>query len=265
MSVGKKLDGKVAIVTGGGRGIGKAITLRYLEEGAKVVMNDRDESYLHDIQQEIDPALADNLVVMQGDVTDGAHLDELFAAATSHSGGLDILVNNAAWTTCVKHFLDYDERGFWDEVVANNFTSVYLACRRAVRYMTERRSGAIINLSSIGATRAHHRMVAYDACKSGVEGLTRALAVELGPWNIRVNAISPASVQGVAVARPDEETIRRADPKDFATPIVRIGVPDDVAGAAVFLASEDSSFMTGQVLAIDGGLSIQARAYPAGE
>lgn len=260
-----RLYGKVAIVTGGGRGIGKAITLRYLAEGAKVVMNDRNESYLYDIQDEVDPALAGNLVVMQGDVTDSAHLDELFATALSQFGALDILVNNAAWTTCVKHFLDYDERDFWDEVVANNFTSVYLACRRAVAHMTEQRNGTIVNLSSIGATRAHHRMVAYDACKSGVEGLTRSLAVELGPWNIRVNAISPASVQGVAVARPDEETIRRADPKDFATPIVRIGVPDDVAGAAVFLASDDSSFMTGQVLAIDGGLSVQARPYPREE
>ena len=200
-----RLEGKTAIVTGGGRGIGKAITLRYLAEGARVVMTDRDESYVYDVQHEVDPALAEN-----------------------------------------------------------NFASVYRASMRAVRLMVEKRSGTIINFSSIGATKAHRRMVAHDACKGGVEAFTRALAVELGPWNIRVNAISPASVQGVAVERPDEETIARADPSDFATPLVRIGVPDDVSGAAVFLASEDSSFTTGQVLAVDGGLGIQSRPYSSG-
>ena len=259
-----KLDGKVAIVTGGGRGIGKAIALRYLAEGAKVAINGRTESYLYDIQDELDPGLAGNLLIMKGDVTDTGHLDDLFATTISRFGGLDIVVNNAAWTTCTKHFLEYDDRDFWDEVVSNNFTSVYLVSMRAVRHMVEKRSGTIINFSSIGATKAHRRMVAYDACKGGVEALTRALAVELGPWNIRINAISPAAVQGVAVKRPDEETIRRADPKDFATPIVRIGVPDDVSGAAVFLASDDSSFITGQVLSIDGGLGIQARPFSLG-
>jgi NAD(P)-dependent dehydrogenase (short-subunit alcohol dehydrogenase family) len=254
-----RLDGKTAIVTGGGRGIGKAITLRYLAEGARVVMTDRDESYVYDVRDEVDPALAENLLVMHGDITNAAHLDALFETAIDRFGSLDVLVNNAAWTTCERHFLDYDERDFWDSVVENNFTSVYLASMRAVRLMVERRSGVIINLSSIGATKAHRRMVAYDACKGGVEAFTRALAVELGPWNIRVNAISPASVQGVAVARPDDATIARADPKDFETPIVRIGVPDDITGAAVFLASEDSSFMTGQVLSVDGGLGIQSR------
>jgi len=259
-----RLEGKTAIVTGGGRGIGKAITLRYLAEGARVVMTDRDESYVYDVQHEVDPALAENLVVLHGDITDAAHLDALFDATIERFGGLDVLVNNAAWTTCTRHFLDYDERDFWDEIVENNFTSVYRASMRAVRLMVEKRSGTIINFSSIGATKAHRRMVAYDACKGGVEAFTRALAVELGPWNIRVNAISPASVQGVAVERPDEETIARADPSDFATPLVRIGVPDDVSGAAVFLASEDSSFTTGQVLAVDGGLGIQSRPYSSG-
>ena len=259
-----RLKGTTAIVTGGGRGIGKAITLRYLAEGAHVVMTDRDESYLDDVQAELDPALAENLVVVRGDVTNTADLDALFETTIERFGRLDVLVNNAAWTTCTRHFLEYDERDFWDAIVENNFTSVYLASRRAVRLMVEQRSGAIINFSSIGATKAHRRMVAYDACKGGVEALTRALAVELGPWNIRVNAISPASVQGVAVERPDEETIRRADPGDFATPLVRIGIPDDVTGAAVFLACEDSSFMTGQVLAVDGGLGVQSRPYSSG-
>ncbi len=255
-----KLIDKVAIITGGGRGIGKAIVKRYLSEGAKVVTNGRTESYLYDVLDEINETDKDNLVILKGDVTDERHLDELFETAVSRFGAVDILVNNAAWTTCQKPFLEYD-RSFWDEVVVNNFTSVYLTTTRAVDLMKEQGSGTIINFSSIGATRAHRRMAAYDACKGGIEALTRALAVELAPHGIRVNAISPASIQGIVVNRPDDETIRRAEPKDFATPIVRIGIPEDVTGAAVFLACDDSSFMTGQILSIDGGLGIQARPY----
>lgn len=255
-----KLNEKVAIVTGGGRGIGKAIVKRYLAEGARVVTDGRTESYLYDVLDEITQIEKDNLVILKGNVTDESHLDELFETAVSRFGSVDILVNNAAWTTCQKGFLEYD-RAFWDQVVVNNFTSVYLTTTRAVELMKEKRSGTIINFSSIGATRAHRRMVAYDACKGGIEALTRALAVELAPLGIRVNAISPAAIQGIVVKRPDDETNRPADPKDFATPIVRIGVPEDVTGAAVFLACDDSSFMTGQIVSIDGGLGIQARPY----
>lgn len=256
----RQLEGKVAIVTGAGRGIGKAIAGRLLAEGARVALNERDASYARDIEAEIDEASRRRLLVHVGDISARQPVDGLYEAVVSRFGGLDILVNNAAWVTCKRHFLDYDEE-FWDEVVRNNLKSVYLNCRAAADLMLERGGGSIVNLSSIGATRAHREMVAYDACKGAIEAMTRALAVELAPWNIRVNAVSPAAIVGVPTPPVRPEVLASGDPAGFATPLLQQGEPQDVTGAVLYFASADAAFVTGQCLAIDGGLAAQARPY----
>jgi NAD(P)-dependent dehydrogenase (short-subunit alcohol dehydrogenase family) len=255
-----KLERKVAVVTGAGRGIGKAIVKRFLAEGALVVLNEREPSYSRDVLAEIDAGARGNLLVVEGDASRRGPVDALYDAAVRQFGGVDVLVNNAAWVTCRRHFLDYDEE-FWDEVVRNNLKSVYLNSRRAADLMIARGGGSIINLSSIGATRAHREMVAYDACKGAVEAVTRALAVELAPWAIRVNAISPAAIVGVPTAPPAPEALATRDPRLFVTPLLRQGEADDVTGAAVYFSSDESAFVTGQCFAVDGGLAAQARPY----
>ena len=255
-----RLEGKVAVITGAGRGIGKAIGKRFLIEGACVVLNEREPSYAHEIDLEIDAEARGRLLSVEGDISRPEPVEALYRAAVERFGGVDVLVNNAAWVTCRRHFLDYDEE-FWDEVIRNNLKSVYLNCRRVVDILIARGGGSILNLSSIGATRAHREMVAYDACKGAIEAMTRALALELAPWGIRVNAISPAAIVGVPTAALPPEVIASKDPRQFATPLLRQGEPDDVTGAAVFFASADSAFVTGQCLAVDGGLAAQARPY----
>jgi NAD(P)-dependent dehydrogenase (short-subunit alcohol dehydrogenase family) len=255
-----KLERRVAVVTGAGRGIGKAIVKRFLAEGALVVLNEREPSYSRDVLAEIDAGARENLLVVQGDASLREPVNALYDAAVERFGGVDVLVNNAAWVTCRRHFLDYDEE-FWDTVVRNNLKSVYLNSRRAADLMIARGGGSIINLSSIGATRAHREMVAYDACKGAIEAVTRALAVELAPWAIRVNAISPAAIVGVPTAPPAPEALATRDPRLFVTPLLRRGEAEDVTGAAVYFASQESAFVTGQCFAVDGGLAAQARPY----
>jgi 3-oxoacyl-[acyl-carrier protein] reductase len=250
----------VAVVTGAGRGIGKAIARRFLAEGACVVANERDGSYARDVEEGLDGPARGRLLLVVGDISYRQAVEELYRAALERFGGVDILVNNAAWVTCRRHFLDYDE-AFWDEVVRNNLKSVYLNCRRAADIMLERGGGSIVNLSSIGATRAHREMVAYDACKGAIEAMTRALAVELAPWGIRVNAVSPAAIVGVPTAPVRPEALASRDPAGFVTPLLAQGEPEDVTGAVVYFASADSGFVTGQCVAVDGGLAAQARPY----
>jgi 3-oxoacyl-[acyl-carrier protein] reductase len=198
--------------------------------------------------------------VIVGDISRREPVEELYSTALDRFGAVDVLVNNAAWVTCRRHFLDYDEE-FWDEVVRNNLKSVYLNCRRAADIMLERGGGSIVNLSSIGATRAHREMVAYDACKGAIEAMTRALAVELAPWNIRVNAVSPAAIVGVPTAAVRPEVLASRDPAGFVTPLLRQGEAEDVTGAVLYFASSDAAFVTGQCVAVDGGLAAQARPY----
>ncbi len=256
----EQLRGKVAVVTGAGRGIGKAIARRFLAQGALVVLNDREPAYACDLSREIDAGSRERLLVVTGDISRRDPVEAMYAAATERFGGVDVLVNNAAWVTCRRHFLDYDE-AFWDEVVRNNLKSVYLNCRKAADIMVGRGGGSIVNLSSIGASRAHREMVAYDACKGAIEAMTRALAVELAPWGIRVNAVSPAAIVGVPTAPPPAEALASGDPRGFVTPLLRRGEPEDVTGAVLYFATADSAFVTGQCVAVDGGLAAQARPY----
>jgi 3-oxoacyl-[acyl-carrier protein] reductase len=254
------LKNKVAVITGAGMGIGRSIALTFAKNGAHVVVNDIKGEALQETMELLEHFPESRSYAHVGDISLKASVDELFQIVEDEFGRVDILANNAAWTTCNRHFLEYDEE-FWDLVLRNNLKSVYLATYRAATMMASQEEGAIINMSSIGATKAHRQMVAYDSCKGAIEAFTKATALDLAPWNIRINAISPASILGTPVKKMDEGILLRRDPVDFSSPILRQGTPQDIADAALFLASKQSSFMTGQTIAVDGGMSIQARPF----
>jgi NAD(P)-dependent dehydrogenase (short-subunit alcohol dehydrogenase family) len=247
-----KLDGKVALVTGAGNGIGKAIALRFGAEGAAVVVNDLDAGAAEAVAAQI-VAAGGQALPHPADVADEAAVAALFDAVLARFGTLDVLVNSAALVKTEAHFLEADT-AWWDRILGVNLRGSFLCGHRAAKIMAPKRSGVIINLSSGGATRAHRGNAAYDAAKGGVEALTRAMALDLGPYGVRVNALVPGSIDSKGL--PSEE--KRARGVNF--PLQRMGEAEELAGPAVFLASEDASYITGHCLVIDGGFLAQQRS-----
>jgi 3-oxoacyl-[acyl-carrier protein] reductase len=253
-----RLARKVAVITGGAQGIGRGIVQRFATEGAAVVVADvavpEGEATVAALQ-----AAGGRALFVATDISEGTQVARLFARVQEVYGRVDVLVNNAGLAhgpVVERHFLDTDETT-WDRVLAVNLKGVYLCAWHAARQMAAAGGGCIINMSSCGATRAHRHRVAYDAAKGAVEAATRAMALDLAPWNIRVNAIAPGAI---AVERRSpvgpEGQVRAAD----VIPLGRLGTPGDVAGAAVYLASDDAAYLTGVVLTVDGGLSAQLRS-----
>src|SRR5262245_50252821 len=247
-----QLSGKVAIVTGAANGIGKAIAERYGGEGAQVVVNDINLAAAEAVVQTIRTAGGSALAVT-ADVSDKAQVDVLFDTALERFGTLDVLVNNASLTNTERHFLEADA-DWWDRIIAVNLSSAFLCGRRAAQIMARKRAGAIINMASGGASRAHRGNAAYDAAKGGVEALTRAMALDLGPYGVRVNALVPGSIDSKGLS-PD---IKRSRGENI--PLGRVGETTELAGPAVFLASDDARYITGHLLVVDGGLLAQQRS-----
>jgi len=252
-----RLQGKVAIVTGSGQGIGRGIAERFAREGAAVVLNDRDEAVLHEARQAL-LAISNRVLAVCADVSKCSDVARLFEQSRVAFGTIDILVNNAAWASPIAHFLEMTE-SFWDTVLAMNLTSMFLCSQRAARLMAEQKKpGSIINISTYGAARAQREMVAYDASKGGVEGATRAMALDLAPWRIRVNAVGPGPV-GTPSFLAVFDTQEKIDRMRQAVPLERLGEPGDIAGAVLYFASDDAAFVTGQILYVDGGALAQLR------
>jgi 3-oxoacyl-[acyl-carrier protein] reductase len=252
-----RLAGKVAIVTGSGQGIGRAIAERFAQEGASVVLNDREPSALADAQSALRNAGARSLAV-PADVGRADDVARLFRQAREAFGTVDILVNNAAWSAPIAHFLDMTEE-FWDTVLTTNLKSVFLCSQQLARLLDEQRKpGCIVSISTYGAARSQREMSAYNASKGGVEALTRAMALDLAPWGIRVNAVGPGPI-----ATPSFlalfDTHEKRERMRQAVPLERLGRPEDIAGAVLYLASDDAAFVTGQVLYVDGGAVAQIR------
>jgi NAD(P)-dependent dehydrogenase (short-subunit alcohol dehydrogenase family) len=179
----------------------------------------------------------------------------MFDAAIDRFGTLDVLVNNAANIYASRHFLEGDE-AWWDGVLGVNLKGAFLCSQRAAHLMARKGSGAIINMSSGGATKAHRGNVAYDASKGGIEAMTRAMALDLAPYGIRVNAIVPGLVRTYDLT--DEEARERGT----VVPLGRMGTAEDLAGPTVFLATEDARYITGACLVVDGGVLVQQRSVP---
>jgi NAD(P)-dependent dehydrogenase (short-subunit alcohol dehydrogenase family) len=245
------LTGRVALVSGGGRGLGRAVAERFAREGARVVIAEIDG----DLARDAAAALGEAGLGVQCDVSQAADVERAFDACLERFGRIDVVVNNAAVVgPAVKHFLELDEET-WDLVLAVNLKGHYLCTRRAARHMVEQGSGVIINVSSGGASRAHRGMVAYDASKGGVEAFTRAVAVDLAPYGVRCACIVPGLMEGGTPSDGD-----RARATAATVPLARQGTGADIAGAAVFLASEDASYITGSCLYVDGGVLHQQRS-----
>lgn len=248
----KRFIGQVVIVTGAAKGIGRAIAERFGREGAQVVVCDIDSAGTATVADAITNA-GGNALALPADIADEAQVDKLFDDTLQRFGTVDVLVNNAGLVSPMKHILEVD-KGWWDRIIGVNLTGTFLCCRRAAHIMAEKGSGSIINLSSGGATRAHRAFVAYDATKGGIEAMTRALALDLGPYGVRVNALVPGSIDTSGL---DAEERKH---RGINIPLERIGEPDDLAGAATFLASNDARYITGHCLVIDGGMLAQQRS-----
>jgi NAD(P)-dependent dehydrogenase (short-subunit alcohol dehydrogenase family) len=249
-----RLAGKVAIVTGAGRGIGRAIAERYAQEAARVAVVDIDEDNVHETTDAI-RAAGGEAIGLAADVSVSADVDRIVAATLAEFGGLDVMLNNAAVVaSSIRHVLEADE-AWWDSVLDVNLKGHFLCSLAAAQHMARHGGGTIITMSSGGANRAHRGMVAYDASKGGIEALTRALALDLAPYNIRVVGLVP----GLIVPTRED-----ADPDflasvDATVPLGRAGIAAEMAGPAVFLATDDAAYMTGCLVTVDGGVLVQQR------
>jgi NAD(P)-dependent dehydrogenase (short-subunit alcohol dehydrogenase family) len=190
------------------------------------------------------------------DVRSGEATRDFVRAAVDRFGTVDVLVNNAGLTDTERHFLEGDEE-WWDRIHAVNLKGSFLCGLRAAKQMAQRGDGVIINVSSGGATRAHRGNAAYDATKGGIEALTRAMAVDLAPYGVRVNGLIPGSINSKGMS-PDVKRERGE-----AIPMGRVGEPADMTGAAVFLASDDAAYVNGQLIAVDGGILAAMRSPAA--
>ncbi len=244
-----RLEGKIAVVTGAARGIGAACARRFAAEGAAVVIADILEEQGEATAQSIRDTGA-SATFVACDTGDGPQARALIEKTLSHHGRVDVLVNNAGIFT-IADFLDVTEEDF-DRVLRVNLRGYFLVGQAAARAMVEAGSGSIVNMSSVNAEMAIDSIAAYVVSKGGVNQLTSVMSLALAPKGIRVNAIGPGTIltELSGSLLTDEAARRRVLSR---TPMGRVGQPEEVAGIAVFLASDDSSYVTGQVIYADGG------------
>jgi 3-oxoacyl-[acyl-carrier protein] reductase len=251
-----ELKGKVTILTGASRGIGRGIALRFAREGARLVLAARSKDALEAVASECRQAGGETTAIAT-DVSQKGDVERLYDQVLRQHDRVDVLINNAGWASPIAHILEMDEQ-HWDTVIGTNLKSVYLFCHRAANVMVDRRIlGSIVNISSFAAARAHRYMAAYDATKAGMEGMTRTMAIDLAPFGIRVNVVGPGAIHTEEYESAGEEArIRRGQ----TVPLGRVGYPEDIAGAVAFLCSDDASYITGQVIYVDGGVLAQLRS-----
>jgi len=243
------LTGKTAIVTGGGRGIGKAVALGLARAGASVVIASRTIEQLESVAEEIRAMGAEALPVAT-DLTDGSQLEALADRAVKQFGRIDLLVNNAA-RSFLRSLMDLREDG-WDKVFNTNVKAVWLLSRAVAKQMMEQKSGRIINITTVGAEKAELGMAAYGCSKAALKMLTRCMAREWSPFGIQVNAVGP----GLTRTSFSEPIWSNPDVEKHVTsglPMGRIAEPEEIVPAVLFLASDDASYMTGQTIYVDGG------------
>ena len=244
----QKLTDKIAVVTGGARGIGGEIAIAFAQAGADVVVVDRlEESAAASVLSAIQQAGRRSLF-LRADVSDAQQIQDMVAATHAEFDRIDILVNNAGTVSQVK--FDELQVAEWDRVIAINLRGVFLGCRFVLPEMLQRGSGKIINVASQLGQIGGLEMVHYSASKAGVIGLTKALAREVSARGVHVNAIAPGPILTDMMA---EETEEWAAKKLSELPMARFGQPQEVAPTAVFLASDDSSYFVGQTLCPNGG------------
>jgi len=258
------LEDKVAIITGGAKGMGKGIALKFAEEGCRVVVGDVDIAGAQGVADEI-KALGRESMAAKADITKSAEVEAMVARAIEEYGKIDILVNNAGGVPGT-HGAGSSEtitEEEWDRIVALNLKGPFLMCKAVLPFMKKNRSGNIISLSSMGAVSPAVSVLHYHSAKAGILGLTINLAFELAPLNIRVNAIVPGPIEtpfwDALMPKGRERDAFFAALAKKEVPLGRMGTPKDIAGAALFLASELSDYMTGQILHVAGGQPLLAQ------
>ncbi len=244
-----KLEGKVALVTGAGRGIGRAVAIKLAQEGADVVCISRTQKNADSVAQAVREQ-GRKAIAAGIDVADSEAVDNLLSDVMKEWSRVDILVNNAGINrdSLLVRMKDED----WDSVLDTNLKGAFICARAAAKVMMKQRYGRIVNVTSIVGLSGNAGQVNYSASKAGLIGLTKSIARELGSRNITCNAIAPGFIETDMTAELNEEMRKKIVQN---TSVGRLGTPEDIAGAVLFLCSDESSFISGQVISVDGGLS----------
>ena len=248
-----RLKDRIALVTGGGTGIGRAIAERFVQEGARVAVSGRRAERLAEVAGELGEAI----LPVRADVTNEQDVERMVREVLDRWGRIDILVNNAATITSRTALLDTPVEA-WDHMHDVNVRGVFLVCKAVLPHMIERRAGAIINIASVSGQRGQPGNCAYSTTKGAVMNLTRSIAVDYGAHGIRANSISPALVRTEMAEtrlKPGEDWDERAAREWIPNyPLGRLGRPEDIAAGALYLASDDAAWVSGIDLVIDGGM-----------
>lgn len=244
-----QLEEKVAIVTGGTRGIGKAICLLFAEEGARVVANfSKDVAAAEELMKEVQ-SKGLHIGLFKADVTQFDQVKEMVEETFAQYGRIDILVNNVSLIR--DNFLMLMSDDDWDSLIKANLNSLFYCCKTVIRKMIPERKGKIINISSISGILGTSGQANYATTKGGMISFTKSLARELGPFNIHVNAVAPGLIESGVVSKMPKEKVEAIIK---SSSLGRIGKPEEVARVVLFLASEQSDYVTGQTIIVDGGI-----------
>lgn len=246
-----ELKGQVAIVTGGARGIGLGIALRLMREGMHIVIGDINPDSIANAKAGLEK-LVGSFLAVEGDLSQTAAIQTLFERTLEKFGTVDLLVNNAA-DLKRKRLLDEHEE-LLDKQLASNVRGPYLCAYHAAKIMQAAGGGNIVNISSVGGLRSHWVPLPYDMTKGAIDMMTRAMAIDLAEYNIRVNAIGPGAIRTNRTPQDDHPTVREMSER---IPLGRFGLTSEISAMVAFLASLEASYITGQIIYVDGGITAQ--------